>query len=105
MKNKIRNFASNPDHYRYIMYMKFNPELVPSPLLNSMHPSTKDIIRFRLGSHNLPIEKVRWGRAKTDRDKRVCVPCGVMGDERHVLYDCNLIYRVFFLLRRNCEML
>ena len=48
-------------------------------------------MRFRLGSHNLPIEKGRWRRL--NREERVCANCNVVGDEHHVLYDCSLIFR------------
>ena len=49
------------------------------------------IIMFRLGTHFLPIETGRWRRIP--RDQRLCTACGVVGDERHVLYSCSLISR------------
>ena len=90
IKNKIRNFASN-ERYRYEIYLKINPDLQPSPFLSCMHPLTTDIIRFRLGTHDLPIEKGRWSRLK--RQERICAMCNVLGDEKHVLFDCSLIFR------------
>ena len=90
MKTKIHNFASN-DRYKYQIYKEINPQLQPSPLLDCLHPLTADITRFRLGSHNLPIEKGRWNRVR--RDQRVCTACDVLGDEKHIIYECSLINR------------
>ena len=54
-----------------------------------MHLITRDIIRFRAGSHSLPVETGRW----SDKDKvdRVCDVCGVLGDEVNYLYGCTQI--------------
>ena len=95
IKMKIRNYATN-GQYKYEMYLKINPNLEPSPLLHCIHPLTTDITRFRLGSHNLPIEKGRWNR--TPRELRICNPCNVLGDEHHVIYDCSLLDRQDLLL-------
>ena len=59
-------------------------------LVNS-NPISVDIIRFRLGSHLLPIETGRWTR--TMRENRLCSVCGVLGDERHVIYHCGEVDR------------
>ena len=90
MKGKIREHACK-GRYKFDIYLKINPDLQPSPLLNCSHPLTTDIIRFRLGSHNLPIEKGRWSRLR--RDQRICTTCNILGDEKHLIYDCSLIYR------------
>ena len=50
-----------------------------------------DIIRFRVGSHYLPIETGRWNRKLPH--ERVCVNCGVIGDEEHAIYSCSLVSR------------
>ena len=63
----------------------------PLPFINCVHPSATDITRFRLGAHKLPIEKGRWTRIP--REERKCPTCGVLGDERHVIYDCVRINR------------
>ena len=73
------------------MYAAFNPDLTSSPFLRSIHPIASEIIKFRLGSHYLPIETGRWNR--TPRLERKCVNCGVLGDEKHITYDCSLIHR------------
>ena len=73
------------------MYLTINPNLDPSPVIDSMHPLAGDLVRFRLGSHNLPIEKGRWSRQP--RQERVCSMCNVVGDEMHILYNCSLIFR------------
>ena len=91
VKEKIRTLATN-GHSKYIIYMKLNPELDPSPFLHIVHPTARDIIRFRLGSHYLPIETGRWCRKQ--RHERLCTNCGVIGDEEHLIYHCSLISRV-----------
>ena len=56
-----------------------------------IHPMASDIIRFRVGSHYLPIETGRWNRKL--RHERVCPNCGEIGDEEHVIYRCSLVLR------------
>ena len=79
MKQEIRTLAQN-GHYKYQIYLKFNPNLEKSPFIDILHPLSNIIIKFRLGSHKLPIETGRWSRIS--RDQRFCTVCGV-GDESH----------------------
>ena len=90
IKQKIYRLA-DAGHYKYQIYVKINPDLTPSPLLSIAHPLAIDVIKFRLGSHHLPIETGRWSRIP--RNERLCTNCGVLGDEYHVLYHCTLIHR------------
>ena len=90
IKQKIYRLA-DAGHYKYQIYVKINPDLTPSPFLSIVHPLAIDAIRFRVGSHYLPIETGRWCRKL--RHERVCTNCGVLGDENHVLYHCALIHR------------
>ena len=90
VKKKIREFVSK-DHYKYEIYVKFNPELEKSPFIDNPNHLSGDIIRFRLGSHLLPIETGRWSR--TNRADRLCIECGVLGDERHAIYLCRNVDR------------
>ena len=53
---KIRNYATE-GRYKFSIYLTINPNLEKSPYINCIHPLATDIIRFRLGSHKLPIEK------------------------------------------------
>ena len=69
VKAKIRTFASN-EKPRYVAYLKNNPNLEPSPFLECMHPFAIDIIRFRVGSHCLPVETGRWCQKK--KEDRIC---------------------------------
>ncbi len=90
IKETIRQKAQHPDkHYRFHIYHELNPELLPSPFLNSTNSDS--ITRFRLGSHNLPIETGRWSRIK--REDRLCRTCLVLGDEKHFLFKCSEIAR------------
>ena len=88
--NQIRTLA-HQDHYKYKIYLQMNPNLEMSPFINNFHPICKQIIRFRLGSHHLPVETGRWSR--TARANRLCVDCRVLGDELHALYHCSAVDR------------
>ena len=90
VKRKIRNCASK-DQYKFKTYLEINPTLQKSPFIENLHPLSRDIIRFRLGSHVLPIETGRWSR--TIRANRICSNCKVLGDERHALFACSMIDR------------
>ena len=61
IKQKIYRLA-DAGHYKYQIYVKINPDLTPSPFLSIVHPLAIDAIRFRVGSHYLPIETGRWCR-------------------------------------------
>ena len=83
----IETFANN-NKYKYMQYMKFNPELSPPDLT---HPYSYKFCRLRLSSHTFPIETGRWKRI--DRQLRVCETCNVLGDEEHYIYTCVEIDR------------
>ena len=91
IKRKIHRLAYD-GHYKFSIYLELNPELTPSPFLNIIHPTAIDIMKFRLGSHHFPIETGRWNN--TRRNERLCSACGVLGDERHVIYECSHTGRV-----------
>ena len=90
LKNSVRDGAMK-GKYRYQMYLQINPELVQSPFISCLHPTAVDIIRFRLGSHKLPIETGRWNRV--NRNLRFCHFCNTLGDEQHYIFSCPLIQR------------
>ena len=85
LKRVIQEKSISDEHYKYYIYHQFNPQLLPSPFLTCVKGADA-ITRFRLGSHNLPIETGRWSRVK--REERLCRSCQVVGDERHLLYQC-----------------
>ena len=85
--------------YKFQMYLELNPLLSTSPYLSNLHPMCNNIIKFRVGSHNLPIEKGRWNRIP--REERICAHCGILGDEKHIIYQCGLIQRNDLLLSKN----
>ena len=92
VKQQIRDLADKGTaHYKYKIYTKMNPNLEKSPFITNFHPLSRDAIRFRLGSHILPIETGRWSRKP--REDRLCVECGVLGDERHAIFDCTNVDR------------
>ena len=90
VRSKLVSFADN-GQYKYKIYRDMNPTLQRSPFINNLHRLSGDIIRFRLGSHVLPIETGRWSR--TERSERLCRSCNVLGDERHALFTCSTIDR------------
>ena len=102
MKDDLRNCAAK-ERYKYEIYLQINPELVRSPFLQCLHPMAMDVIRFRLGSHKLPIETGRWNR--TPRESRYCTTCKVLGDERHFIYHCSLIERADLNLSNNLSQI
>ena len=86
-------------HYKFQIYKRFNPSLEPSPFINLPHPLADKAIKFRLGSHKLPIETGRWkGIGRADR---VCTECNVLGDEDHFLFRCTTIRRDDLMLPEN----
>ena len=92
VKSSIRNKGADRNaHYKFWIYLQMNPELVESPFLQRIDAVGKCITKFRLGSHNLPIETGRWKR--TQRQDRLCATCGVLGDEFHFVYNCCVIPR------------
>ena len=102
MKRQVILLAENGG-YRFQTYLKFNPSLVRSPFIDLPHPLSLCLIKFRLGSHKLPIETGRW--RGVIRDDRICDECGVLGDEFHFLYNCTQIKRDDLVLPRNIEQL
>ena len=90
LKQKNYDF-DDAGRYKYSIYAELNPDLSPSPFLDIIHPISTDIIKFRVGSHCLPIETGRWNR--TPRHEILCTSCGELGDKKHVIYSCLRIPR------------
>ena len=90
IRAKLVTLADN-GQYKFQIYKEMNPTLQRSPFINNLHGLSGDIIRFRLGSHVLPIETGRWSR--TERSERLCRSCNVLGDEKHALFTCSAIER------------
>ena len=102
VKDRIRDQVAKGKP-KFTTYLSYNPALEPSPFIQCMHPLTVDIVRFRVGSHCLPIETGRWSQKK--REDRLCDVCGVVGDELHYIYDCARISRNDLNLNGNvCEV-
>jgi len=98
IKQQINSLAAQ-GNYKYQIYKKINPSLECSPSLNLPHPLSDKAIKFRLGSHKLPIETGRW--KGLERKDRVCSECKVLGDEDHFLFDCTEIRRDDLMLPGN----
>ena len=91
LKNSIQQKNDVIEHYKHWIYIKLNPSLTPSCFLSVPGRIAQCIVKFRLGSHNLAIEKGRWRRIP--RAERLCNKCRVIGDEYHLTYDCVDISR------------
>ena len=98
MKQQIDSYAAQ-GNYKYQIYKRMNPSLECSPFLNLQHPLSEKVIKFRLGSHKLPIETGRW--KGLERKDRLCNECKVLGDEDHFVFDCTEIRRDDLVLPGN----
>ena len=87
-RDKIIRLANNGSHYKYQLYMLFNPQLKAR---NHMRDSSNTFSKLCLSSHSMPIELGRWNRIS--RENRLCSNCGVLGDEKHFIYHCPTIDR------------
>ena len=72
------------------LYKHLNVSFVNNGYLNSTPGKyiRIAITKFRLGSHNLMIERGRW--LKLELIDRECTSCGKLDDEFHVLTECRL---------------
>ena len=91
VKREITRKNNMDNHYKFWMYLKMNPDLKPSPFLMIPGRMALACLKFRVGSHNLPIEKGRWCRKP--RNERLCKTCGILGDEAHYIFVCPTICR------------
>jgi hypothetical protein len=59
-------------------------------------PQLHAMLRFRLGSHTLPIEIGRMQKPPLPRQQRTCQFCdaGSIGDEQHLLLECAATHQV-----------
>ena len=50
------------------------------------------VARFRMGSHNLNVESLRWSKVRVPRSQRVCRCCssGIVEDEMHIMMECTM---------------
>jgi hypothetical protein len=84
VKSTIRSKGENKEkHYKFWIYLQMNPELTQSPFLHKVDAVGKSMIKFRVGSHNLPIETGIGGielRVRND-----CVPHVVLLETRIML--------------------
>ena len=102
LKSRVCEFAEK-GQYKYKIYTEMNPSLEKSKFIDNPNPISEDVIRFRLGSHLLPIETGRW--ARISRENRLCTACGVMGDERHAVYQCREVDRAGLTLSESWSSL
>ena len=73
-RDKIIRLANNGSHYKYQLYMLFNPQLKAR---NHIPDSSNKFSKLCLSSNSMPIEQARWNR--TSRENHLCNNCGVLG--------------------------
>jgi hypothetical protein len=82
-KNEVSNCAKLRT---YTLFKQvFGLEMYLVHVRNVKH--RKSLTRFRVSSHNLAIEKLRWNR--TPVEQRLCIVCNTVEDEQHVLMSCS----------------
>ena len=90
LADKCRRYAAT--RTKFDTYLQINPQLCVNPMyLDSYLPEhhRNAATRFRLSSHNLLVERLRWSRVP--RELRVC-PCDntTIQDEYHIFNDCSI---------------
>ncbi len=108
IKANDKLFHSFKTKIREVLYNISLSEIANSPKLDYYKKYKKNILfesyldnvprhlrihvtRLRLSSHNLPIETLRYGKKKIERQNRICKLCSLneVGDEDHYLHRCN----------------
>ena len=86
---KINNLENNPDS-KLALYAKIKTTYSYENYLDNIDSFTSILTKFRLSTHNLPIERGRYSRPKLERKDRVCKFCKTgIGDELHALFKCE----------------
>ena len=88
--NDVKQKVMNSTGYKYRTYLRFNPNLQASKILNKSYAYA--FYRVILSSHMFPIETGRW--TGIERNLRLCERCDVIGDEFHFIYECDDINRI-----------
>ena len=89
-QNHWRQKANQSTVSRLEFYFQYKKNFNFESYLDSLDRETRrEVTRFRLSNHCLPIEKLR--RENIDRKDRVCLICDkkYIGDEKHYLFHCN----------------
>ena len=64
---RIDDDFAEDGRYNYKIHIDINPELHVFPFINNFHSLCRDVIRFRLSSHFLPVETGRWSRVNREQ--------------------------------------
>ena len=59
LKNSVKELNDFNNHYKHWIYIQMNPLLQHSPFIQLPGKTAQAVVKFRLGSHNLEIEKGR----------------------------------------------
>jgi hypothetical protein len=72
-------------------YVTFKSQLCIEPYLIHVRNARqrKALTRFRVSSHNLAIERLRWNSAHIPAEQRLCNVCGTVEDELHAFMLCS----------------
>ena len=91
-QEKIRREAGIDNDSRLGVYNLINPQLVsPKKRLDVLESERIIITRYRIGSHNLSIEKGRLNNPPIPREERLCACQQDIQSLRHILFNCPLL--------------
>ena len=89
--DSMKSQICESNYTKLVTYLSINPDLIPHPVYSScvfipdFHRTS--FSRFRLSSHNLKIEVLRWQRIP--QNLRYCTCDGIsIQNENHVLFQC-----------------
>ena len=99
--NEINKLVEKDTNYKYHIYKRLHPKLIPSQFIQNNSVNADLITRFCLSLHYLPIETGRWSR--TPRTQRLCKTCKTLGHKMHYIYYCCEIDRLNLELPQQLE--
>ena len=88
-KDKIENAARLDENSKLGSYLQVNPTLEKPTYNNKLEFQRVCVTRYRTGSHNLAVEKGRFGG--TVRDDRLCACYMGIQTVKHVVMECPLL--------------
>ena len=90
--NKILQETKKDPNSKLAIYYNINPTLEKQEANYNIFERTRILItKYRLGSHSLNIETLRWVKPSIPRNERLCQCNEDIQDVKHVILDCHLL--------------